>query len=145
MPSNFSSNDTIFFFSISAIVCIYINNIIYKRDQSINNIVKNAIKQQCGGPTKSTAKIASDFKRPDGLTVIYPDQLQKFLENATNNGKVLRIFNQTGTIEPDKQKDILNLSANRIEDIEYIGRIDAVISNGRIIEKSKYTCYAERS
>jgi cytosine/adenosine deaminase-related metal-dependent hydrolase len=82
-------------------------------------------------PTKSTAKIASDFKRPDGLTVIYPDQLQKFLENATNNGaKVLRIFNQTGTIEPDKQKDILNLSANRIEDIEYIGRIDVVISNG---------------
>jgi hypothetical protein len=122
--------------------------------KGINNIIKNAIKQQCGGllscigvaPTKSTAKIASDFKRPDGLTVMYPDQLQKFLENATNNGaKVLRIFNQTGTIEPDKQKDILNLSANRIEDIEYIGRIDAVISNGRIIEKSKYTRYAERS
>jgi nucleotidyltransferase/DNA polymerase involved in DNA repair len=42
--------------------------------KGINNIVKNAIKQQCGGllssigvaPTKSTAKIASDFKRPDG-------------------------------------------------------------------------------
>jgi hypothetical protein len=87
--------------------------------KGINNIVKNAIKQQCGGllscigvaPTKSTAKIASDFKRQDGLTVIYPDQLQKFLENATNNGaKVLRIFNQTGTIEPDKQKDILLLT-----------------------------------
>ena len=31
--------------------------------------------------TKSAAKIGSDFKKPDGLTVIYPDQLQKFLEN----------------------------------------------------------------
>jgi DNA polymerase IV (DinB-like DNA polymerase) len=31
--------------------------------------------------TKSAAKVASDFKKPDGFTVIYPDQLQKFLEN----------------------------------------------------------------
>jgi DNA polymerase IV (DinB-like DNA polymerase) len=51
--------------------------------------IKDAIRQQCGGllssigisSTKSAAKIASDFKKPDGLTVIYPDQLQKFLEN----------------------------------------------------------------
>jgi DNA polymerase IV (DinB-like DNA polymerase) len=51
--------------------------------------IKDAIRQQCGGllssigvaPTKSAAKIASDFKKPNGLTVIYPDQLQKFLEN----------------------------------------------------------------
>jgi DNA polymerase IV (archaeal DinB-like DNA polymerase) len=51
--------------------------------------IKDAIRQQCGGllssigvaATKSAAKVASDFKKPDGLTVIYPDQLQKFLEN----------------------------------------------------------------
>jgi DNA polymerase IV (DinB-like DNA polymerase) len=51
--------------------------------------IKDAIRQQCGGllssigvaPTKSAAKIASDFKKPDGLTVISPGQLQKFLEN----------------------------------------------------------------
>jgi DNA polymerase IV (archaeal DinB-like DNA polymerase) len=51
--------------------------------------IKDAIRQQCGGllssigiaSTKSAAKIASDFKKPDGLTVIYPDHLQKFLEN----------------------------------------------------------------
>jgi len=51
--------------------------------------IKDAIRQQCGGllssigiaSTKSAAKVASDFKKPDGLTVIYPDQLQKFLEN----------------------------------------------------------------
>ena len=55
---------------------------------------------------------------------------------ATKNGaKALSIINQTGTIEPDKQADILILSANPIEDIENIGKIDAVISNSRIIEK----------
>ena len=55
---------------------------------------------------------------------------------ATKNGaKALSIINQTGTIEPDKQADILILSANPIEDIKNIGKIDAVISNSRIIEK----------
>ena len=32
-------------------------------------------------PTKSAAKIASDLRKPDGLTIVYPDQLQGFLEN----------------------------------------------------------------
>src|ERR687885_852177 len=50
--------------------------------------IKDAIKQQCGllssigvASTKSTAKIASDFKKPDGLTIIYADKLQTFLGN----------------------------------------------------------------
>jgi DNA polymerase IV (archaeal DinB-like DNA polymerase) len=50
--------------------------------------IKDAIKQQCGllssigiATTKSTAKIASDFKKPDGLTIIYADKLQTFLGN----------------------------------------------------------------
>jgi imidazolonepropionase-like amidohydrolase len=55
---------------------------------------------------------------------------------ATKNGaKALSIINHTGTIEPGKQADMLILSANPIEDIENIGKIDAVISNARIIEK----------
>src|ERR671918_1196235 len=56
---------------------------------------------------------------------------------ATKNGaEALDLINQTGTIEPGKQADILILSANPIEDIENTKRIDAVISNGRIIERS---------
>jgi DNA polymerase IV (archaeal DinB-like DNA polymerase) len=55
--------------------------------------IKDTIRQQYEGllssigvaPTKSAAKIASDFKKPDGLTIIYPDQLQKFLENLQVN------------------------------------------------------------
>jgi imidazolonepropionase-like amidohydrolase len=58
------------------------------------------------------------------------------IEIATRNGaKALSIINHTGTIEPGKQADMLILSANPIEDIENIGKIDAVISNARIIEK----------
>lgn len=55
---------------------------------------------------------------------------------ATKNGaEALSIINQTGTLERDKQVDILILSANPIEDIENIGKIDAVVSNARIIQK----------
>jgi imidazolonepropionase-like amidohydrolase len=54
---------------------------------------------------------------------------------ATNNGaEALEIINQTGTIEPGKQADILILSANPVDNIENTKRIDSVISNGRIIE-----------
>jgi DNA polymerase IV (archaeal DinB-like DNA polymerase) len=49
--------------------------------------IKSVIKQQCGllssigvASTKSAAKIASDYKKPDGLTIIYPNQVQEFFE-----------------------------------------------------------------
>ena len=50
--------------------------------------IKKTIEEQCNlrlsigvAPTKSAAKMASDFQKPDGLTIFYPNQLQKFLEN----------------------------------------------------------------
>jgi DNA polymerase IV (archaeal DinB-like DNA polymerase) len=50
--------------------------------------IKDVIKVQCRGlacsvgvaSTKSGAKIASDYEKPDGLTVVYPNELKKFLE-----------------------------------------------------------------
>ena len=55
---------------------------------------------------------------------------------ATKNGaEALDLINQTGTIKPGKEADILILSANPVTDIENTKQIDAVISNGRIIER----------
>lgn len=49
--------------------------------------IKQAIKEKSGllcsigvTTTKSSAKIASDYRKPDGLTVVYPYNLTKFLE-----------------------------------------------------------------
>ncbi len=49
--------------------------------------IKKSIKEKCGGlltsigiaPTKSIAKIASDYQKPDGLTVVPLNELKKFL------------------------------------------------------------------
>src|SRR5215208_2526352 len=49
--------------------------------------IKKTIKEKCGGlltsigvsPTKSVAKIASDYQKPDGLTIIPVDKLKNFL------------------------------------------------------------------
>ena len=50
-------------------------------------VMKKAIKEQCDllcsigvASTKSAAKIASDYKKPDGLTIVSPDNLQIFLK-----------------------------------------------------------------
>jgi imidazolonepropionase-like amidohydrolase len=55
---------------------------------------------------------------------------------ATRNGaEALDLMDQTGTIEPGKQADILILSSNPVEDIENTKQIEKVISNGVIIER----------
>jgi imidazolonepropionase-like amidohydrolase len=65
---------------------------------------------------------------------ITPDNVIKI---ATKNGaEALDIINQTGTIEPGKQADILILSSNPIEDIENVNRAEIIISNGKIIERT---------
>jgi imidazolonepropionase-like amidohydrolase len=61
----------------------------------------------------------------------------EIIKIATKNGaEVLGIINQTGTIEPGKQADILILSSNPLKDIENIRGIEAIISNGKLVEKS---------
>jgi imidazolonepropionase-like amidohydrolase len=58
------------------------------------------------------------------------------IEIATKNGaEALDLMNQTGTLEPGKQADILILSANPIDDIKNTKSIEAIISNGWIIER----------
>jgi len=62
-----------------------INNIITVEEYAQK--IKTTIKEKCGGlltsigvaPTKSVAKIASDYQKPDGLTIVPVDELKNFL------------------------------------------------------------------
>ncbi len=51
--------------------------------QQIKNEIRDKIKLTCSigvSPNKLISKIASDFKKPDGLTVITPEKVESFLE-----------------------------------------------------------------
>ncbi len=59
----------------------------YRDLESMGRNLKNKIKQSTGltasvgiAPGKSVAKIASDFDKPDGLTVVRPEAVQEFLD-----------------------------------------------------------------
>ncbi len=51
--------------------------------QQIKNSIRDKIKLSCSigiSPNKLISKIASDFKKPDGLTIVPPDKIDVFLE-----------------------------------------------------------------
>ena len=51
--------------------------------QQIKNIIREKVKLTCSigvSPNKLVSKIASDFKKPDGLTVVPPEKVQVFLD-----------------------------------------------------------------
>ncbi|MGY5148624.1 MAG: DNA polymerase IV [Candidatus Nitrosopumilus sp. bin_68KS] len=51
--------------------------------QQIKNSIREKIKLSCSigiSPNKLISKIASDFRKPDGLTVVTPDNMEEFLE-----------------------------------------------------------------
>ena len=51
--------------------------------QQIKNSIRDQVKLSCSigiSPNKLISKIASDFKKPDGLTIVSPDKINEFLE-----------------------------------------------------------------
>ncbi|MFQ5475557.1 MAG: DNA polymerase IV [Nitrosopumilus sp.] len=51
--------------------------------QQIKNSIRDKIKLSCSigiSPNKLISKIASDFQKPDGLTVVSPEKVEQFLE-----------------------------------------------------------------
>ncbi|HXK97791.1 MAG TPA: DNA polymerase IV [Limnochordia bacterium] len=60
----------------------------YPSLEAMGRAVKDRIKNETGltcsvgiGPNKFLAKLASEWQKPDGLTIIYPDQVDAFLLN----------------------------------------------------------------
>jgi DNA polymerase IV (DinB-like DNA polymerase) len=52
--------------------------------QQIKNSIRDKIKISCSigiSPNKLISKIASDFQKPDGLTVVPPNRIEEFLES----------------------------------------------------------------
>jgi DNA polymerase IV (archaeal DinB-like DNA polymerase) len=51
--------------------------------QQIKNSVRDSVKLTCSigvSPNKLISKIASDYKKPDGLTIVPPERVENFLE-----------------------------------------------------------------
>ncbi len=51
--------------------------------QQLKNVVRNSVKLSCTvgvSTNKLVSKIASDFKKPDGLTIVLPDKIESFLD-----------------------------------------------------------------
>lgn len=51
--------------------------------QQIKNSIRNKIKLSCSigiSPNKLISKIASDYKKPDGLTLVSPEKIESFLD-----------------------------------------------------------------
>ncbi|MCV0431655.1 DNA polymerase IV [Nitrosopumilus sp.] len=51
--------------------------------QQIKNTIRDKIKLSCSigiSPNKLISKIASDFQKPDGLTLVLPEKVEEFLE-----------------------------------------------------------------
>jgi DNA polymerase IV (DinB-like DNA polymerase) len=69
-------------------------------------------------PTKAAAKIASDFEKPDGVTVVTPDRLVEFLAPIS-----VRKISGVGPKTADRLKE---LGLETIGDVQAYGRQDLV-------------------
>ncbi len=68
------------------------------------------------GPNKLIAKIASDFNKPDGLTVVKPDRVQEFLDPQE-----VRVLRGVG---PATEARIVELGYRTVGDLRRAGRSD---------------------
>jgi DNA polymerase IV (DinB-like DNA polymerase) len=51
--------------------------------QQIKNSIRDQVKLSCSigiSPNKLLSKLASDFQKPDGLTIVSPDKIEQFLD-----------------------------------------------------------------
>jgi DNA polymerase IV (DinB-like DNA polymerase) len=83
--------------------------------QQIKNSIRDKIKLSCSvgiSPNKLVSKIASDFKKPDGLTVVPPEKVETFLER-------LKIRSIPGIGKKTEEK-FLEMQLETIQDLKKI-------------------------
>ena len=101
----------------------------FSRAQEIAREIKAAIRTvhrlTCSigiAPTKAVAKIASDFQKPDGLTVVTPDEVQEFLAPIS----VRKILG----VGPKTAERLRELGLEIIGDVQRSSRQDLVVLLG---------------
>ncbi|HYY47698.1 MAG TPA: DNA polymerase IV [Thermoplasmata archaeon] len=97
----------------------------FSRAQDLAREIKAAVRTQqrltCSigiAPTKAAAKIASDFEKPDGLTVVLPDHLVEFLAPIP--------VRKISGVGPKTAERLKELGLETIGDIQNYGRQDLV-------------------
>jgi DNA polymerase IV (DinB-like DNA polymerase) len=83
--------------------------------QQIKNSIRDKIKLSCSigiSPNKLISKIASDFQKPDGLTVVSPEKIESFLDS-------LKIRTIPGIGKKTEEK-FLEMELETIQDLKKI-------------------------
>ncbi|HJJ22409.1 MAG TPA: DNA polymerase IV [Nitrosopumilus sp.] len=96
--------------------------------QQIKNSIRDKIKLSCSigiSPNKLISKIASDFKKPDGLTVVEPNKIDAFLEPLK-----IRVIPGIG------KKSEKRFSEMNLETIQDIKKLDVFTLNKEFGRKS---------
>jgi len=96
--------------------------------QQIKNSIRDKIKLSCSigiSPNKLVSKIASDFRKPDGLTIVHPDKIDEFLEPQK-----IRVIPGIGKKTEEK------FSEMNLETIQDLKKIDIFTLNKEFGRKS---------
>ncbi len=96
--------------------------------QQIKNAIRDKVKMSCSigvSPNKLISKMASDFQKPDGLTVVPPEKVEEFLDS-------LKIRDIPGIGKKTEQK----LSQMNLETIGDLKKLDVFTLNKEFGRKS---------
>ncbi len=89
--------------------------------QQIKNLIRTELKLSCSigvSSNKLISKIASDYKKPDGLTIIQPDKIEQFLEQLN-----IRVIPGIGNKTEKRFKEM------NLETIDEVKKIDVFTLN----------------
>ena len=96
--------------------------------QQIKNLIRAKLKLSCSigvSPNKLISKIASDYQKPDGLTIVEPDRIEQFLEQLN-----IRVIPGIGKKTEQRFKEM------NLETIQDLKKIDVFTLNNEFGRKS---------